>query len=91
MPWNQPLIIHSTPRTTSDVLKPKKMLTTAQHTRPNGMNQRAFKRSPKKPLTNFETPYTRPCSVRNRPNWPLVIPSLPYMIGAATLMFLRTK
>src|SRR5262249_17982760 len=52
IPWNQPLIIHSTPSTTSDVLKPKKILTTAQHTRPNGMNHRAFNRSPKKPLAN---------------------------------------
>ena len=56
IPWNQPLIIHNTPSATSDVLRPKKMLTTAQQTNPNGINQRAFKRSPKKPFMSFDTP-----------------------------------
>ena len=37
------------------------------------MNQRALTRSPTMPLTNFDTPYSRPCIVRNRPSWLFVM------------------
>src|SRR5215831_3590754 len=68
IPWNQPLSIQITPSRKTVELNPKAMFRMAEAARPVTIRLRAWARSPKNPLANFETPYSKPWSVRNKPS-----------------------
>jgi len=91
IPCTQPLSIHHKPSASTVELKPKHTFAIAERINPVAMNVRALVRSPRNPLANLERPYSSPCSVRNSPRSPLLMPRACPIPGMATLIFLRTK
>jgi len=78
------------PRVSTAELKPKRMFMKADAMRPTVRKARELERSARKPFPNFETPYSTPWTVRNKPRCALSMPSFS-IYGMAILRFLRTK
>src|ERR1043166_3410102 len=67
MPCTQPFSIQITPSTTRLELKPNARFSSAETINALTMNVRAFARSARKPLANFEMPYSTPLRVKKMP------------------------
>src|SRR5439155_23249079 len=68
MPCTQPFNIQITPSNTRPELKPNATFSSADTISALTMKARAFARSARKPLANFDTPYKTPLSVKKVPN-----------------------